>query len=495
MSAESGMIAAEEASVAGVGLGHAPEVTSTASWRLALGLGVLLAWQLMVVLDGTIVNIALAHIRESLGFSAAGLSWVVNAYALAFGGLLLLGSRAGDIFGRRRALVAGVIVFTVASMLGGFAESPEMLILARVLQGVGAAIAAPSTLSLIVTNFAAGAPRDRALSLFSSVSGVGASIGLIVGGMLTSWLSWHWVFFVNVPIGIAVALLAPRVVNEAPRMPGRLDFGGAITSTLGVTSLVYGFIRAAEEGWSDALTIGSFAAALVLLVAFAIIERRVSQPIMPFRLFDERNRAVAFLAMLVVPSTLFGVFFFLTQYLQIVLGMSAVESGFAFLPFSATIVLGARVVPRAVERFGARFVVMYGAVAIAAGLTLFSQLDQNTAYFPLVIVAMLVTASGAVANFVSLNLTIMGRIAPRDSGAASGLMQTASQIGGAIGLAILVTVFSTVSQNATVAGRDPLTAMVDGMQRGFLTAAILALGVLAIAIFGLRSPRRNATTD
>ena len=492
MSAESGMIAAEDASAVGVGRGLAPEAAGTASWRLALGLSVLLAWQLMVVLDGTIVNIALAHIRESLGFSAAGLSWVVNGYALAFGGLLLLGSRAGDIFGRRRALVVGVIVFTIASALGGFAGSPEMLILARVLQGVGAAIAAPSTLSLIVTNFSAGAPRDRALSLFSSVSGVGASIGLIVGGMLTSWLSWHWVFFVNVPIGIAVALLAPRAVKEAPRMPGRLDLGGAITSTIGVTALVYGFIRAAEEGWSDSLTIGSFAAAIILLVSFALIERRVSQPIMPFRLFDERNRALAFLAMLVVPSALFGVFFFLTQYLQTVLGMSAVESGFAFLPFSTTIVIGARVVPGAVRRFGARYVVMYGAAAIAAGLALFSQLDQDTAYVPLVMVAMLIGASGAVANFVALNLTIMGRIAPQDSGAASGLMQTAQQIGGAIGLAILVTVFSTVSRNSALAGHDPLTAMVDGMQRGFLTAAVLALGVLAIAIFGLRSPQRNA---
>ncbi|MGC4107550.1 MAG: MFS transporter [Thermomicrobiales bacterium] len=468
----------------------AAPAASTSSWMLALGLGVLLAWQLMVVLDGTIVNIALTHIRESLGFSAAGLSWVVNAYALAFGGLLLLGSRAGDIFGRRRALVVGVLVFTAASALGGVAESPEMLILARVLQGVGAAIAAPSTLSLIVTNFEAGSARDRALSLFASVSGVGASIGLILGGILTSWLSWHWVFFVNVPIGIAVAVLAPRVVKEAPRMPGRLDVGGAITSTLGVSSLVYGFIRAAEDGWSDPLTIGSFAAAVLLLTAFVAIERRVSEPLMPFRLFDDRNRALAFLAMLVVPSALFGVFFFLTQYLQIVLGMSAIKSGFAFLPFSAMMVLGSRIVPRAVQRFGARFVVMYGAVAIATGLTLLSRIDQDTPYFPFVILAMGITASGAVANFVSLNLAIMGRISPQDSGSASGLMQTAQQVGGAIGLAVLVTVFTTVSRNSAVAGHEQIQAMVDGMQRGFLTAAGIALVVLAIAIFGLRSPQR-----
>ncbi|MGC4192454.1 MAG: MFS transporter [Thermomicrobiales bacterium] len=493
MSAESGVIPVEDSSTVGVGRVHAAEApaVTAASWKLALGLGVLLAWQLMVVLDGTIVNIALTHIRESLAFSTVGLSWVVNAYALAFGGLLLLGSRAGDVFGRRRALVVGVLVFTAASALGGVAETPQMLILARILQGVGAAIAAPSTLSLIVTNFEAGSARDRAISLFASVSGVGASIGLILGGILTSWLSWHWVFFVNVPIGVAVAILAPRVVKEAPRMPGRLDIGGAITSTVGVSTLVYGFIRAAEDGWTDALTIASFAAAVVLLAAFVTIERRVSQPIMPFRLFDERNRALAFLAMLFVPSALFGVFFFLTQYLQTVLGMSAIESGFAFLPFSATIVIGSRIIPRAVQRVGARFVVIYGATAIAAGLTLLSQLDQDTAYFPFVLLAMIVTASGAVSNFVALNLTIMGRIAPQDSGAASGLMQTAQQIGGAIGLAVLVTVFTTVSSSAAQAGDDALQAMVSGMQRGFLTAAGLALVVLLIAVFGLRSPQRT----
>lgn len=500
MSTESGRIAVDDASPVGSsrprqGAAAPAARTDASSLSMALGLGVLLAWQLMVVLDGTIVNIALSHIRESLGFSASGLSWVVNAYALAFGGLLLLGSRAGDIFGRRRALVVGVIVFTAASALGGFAENPEMLILARVLQGVGAAIAAPSTLSLIVNNFEAGSARDRALSLFSSVSGVGASIGLILGGVLTSALSWHWVFFVNVPIGITVAFLAPRVVAEAPRVKGSLDLGGAVTSTLGVTALVYGFIRAADYGWTNDLTIASFVAAVVLLASFVFIESRVSQPILPFRLFAERNRRMAFLATLFVPSALFGVFFFLTQYLQIVLGMSAVQSGFAFLPFSATIVLGARVVPMAVKRYGARAVVTYGALTIIGGLTLMAQIKPDSSYFPLVFIAMLITASGAVSNFVALSLTIMGRIAPQDSGAASGLMQTNQQVGGAIGLAVLVTVFSTVSRHSAEAGHDQLSAMVDGMQRGFLTAAGIAVVVLLIALFGLRSPKETAPSS
>lgn len=489
MSAETGAIPATE--VLPVGSAASASSASAASWRLAVGLGVLLAWQLMVVLDGTIVNIALADIRTSLGFSAAGLSWVVNAYALAFGGLLMLGSRAGDIFGRRRLLVLGVIVFTVASALGGIAGSQEWLIIARVLQGVGAAMAAPSTLSLIVSNFEAGPARNRALSLFASVSGVGASMGLILGGVLTSWLSWHWVFFVNVPIGIAIAIMAPRLVTEAPRSPGSLDVGGAVTSTVGVTALVYGFIRAAEEGWSDALTLASFGLGVVLLAAFVVIERSVARPIMPFRLFDDRRRAVGFVIQLLVPATLFGVFFFLTQYLQVVLDMSAVQSGVAFLPFSATIVLGSRVIPRAVGRFGSRAVMMYGALAIAVGLLMMSQADASTTYFPYLLLSMLVMASGAVSSFVSLSLLIMGTISEQDSGAASGLMQTNQQIGGAIGLAVLVTVYGTVSRNAAAGGSDAIEAMVSGMHRGFLTAAAIALLVFVIVAVGLRGQRSN----
>jgi EmrB/QacA subfamily drug resistance transporter len=484
MSVESHGITAEDLSLPGAGVTRTAERAT--SFKLALGLAVLLSWQLMVVLDGTIVNIALATIREGLGFSAAGLSWVVNAYALAFGGLLMLGSRAGDMFGRRRMLLIGVGVFTFASALGGFATSQEWLILARVLQGVGAAMAAPSTLSLIVTNFEAGASRDRALSLFASISGVGASMGLILGGVLTSWLSWHWVFFVNVPIGILIAVLAPRVIAESPRIPGSLDVGGAIASTAGVTSLVYGFIRAAESGWSDPLALGSFAAAAVLLAVFVAIERRAEQPILPFRLFSNRNRAFGFINQLLVPSVLFGVFFFLTQYLQVALGMSALQSGLAFLPFSATIVGGSRIVPRFVSRFGARTVMMAGSIAIAGGLTLMSTLDETASYAPLVLLSMLITAAGAVSNFVSLSLVVMGTISQEDSGAASGLMQTSQQIGGAIGLAVLVTVFGTVSRNAAANGSDPIQALVAGVQRGFLTAAAIAVLVFLVAAFGFK---------
>jgi len=458
-------------------------------YNQSIALAVLLAWQLMVVLDGTIVNIALSHIRLSLGFSQTSLSWVVNAYALTFGGLLLLGGRAGDILGRRRVLVFGVLFFSAASALGGFATSAEWLIIARVLQGVGAAIAAPSTLSLIVTNFEAGPDRNRALSFFASVSGVGASVGLILGGILTSWLSWHWVFFVNIPIGLAVAYLAPRTVRESVRIPGRLDIGGALVSTAGVTSLVYGFIRAAESGWTNSLTLLAFAAAIVLLAGFVAIELRVQQPIMPLRLFAQRDRAVGFLNMLLVPSAMFGVFFFLTQYLQNVLKMSALESGFAFLPLSASIVTGSRIVPKAAARFGTRSVMIFGAILLISGLTLLSRLQVDSSYWPHVVIAIVLIGFGAVSNFVSLSLVIMGKIEAADSGSASGLLQTVQQVGGAIGLAILVTVFGTSNRNAIADGKAPLVAMTQGMQTGFLTAAGIAAIVLVIAIFGFRRNR------
>ena len=469
-----------------VGRGGAP----ARSVSPIITLAVLLTWQLMVVLDGTIVNIALTHIRDSLGFSQAGLSWVVNAYALAFGGLLMLGGRAGDILGRRRVLVIGVLIFTAASAMGGLAESSTWLIIARILQGVGAAIAAPSTLSLIVTNFEAGTERDRALSFFASVSGVGASIGLILGGVLTSWLSWHWVFFVNIPIGLAVAILAPRTVKESPKNPGSLDFGGAIVSTFGVTALVYGFIRASEDGWSDALTIASFAAAVVLLALFVAIEARVSQPIMPLRLFAQRDRAIGYLNMLLVPSAMFGLFFFLTQYLQNVLGMSALKSGFAFLPLSAAIVTGSRIVPRLAQRFTPRLVMMAGAALMTVGLLLLSRLEVDSSYRPDILIPLILIGFGAVSNFVSLSIVIMGRMSQEDSGAGSGLLQTMQQIGGAIGLAILVTVSGTVSRNSLADGKDTLSATTDGMQLGFMTAAGIAILVLVVAGLGFTRQRK-----
>src|SRR5215211_5303080 len=309
-----------------------PPGAARRGYHPALALTIIAASQLMVVLDATIVNIALPQMQQALGFSTTSLSWVLNAYTLAFGGLLLLGGRAGDILGRRRVFIAGILLFTFASFLGGLATSSGWLLAARALQGVGAAIAAPTALSLITTNFAEGQARNRAFGVFSAVAVSGGAIGMLAGGILTSWLSWRWVLFVNVPIGLLLAALAPLYIAESERQPGRFDLAGAFTSTAGMTALVYGFIRAAEEGWSDAGTIGSFAAAVVLLAAFLSIETRIRQPITPLHMLRERNRAGTYVIMLALAAALFGQFFFLTLFVQDVLGYSPLRAGIAFLP-------------------------------------------------------------------------------------------------------------------------------------------------------------------
>src|SRR5918999_3024013 len=267
-----------------------PPGSARRGYRPALALTIIAASQLMVILDATIVNIALPQVQQALGFSTTDLSWVLNAYTLTFGGLLLLGGRAGDILGRRRMFIAGILVFTLASFLGGLATSSGWLLAARALQGVGGAITAPTALALITTNFAEGGERNRAFGVFSAVAVSGGAIGLLAGGMLTSWLSWRWVLFVNVPIGLLLAALAPRYLTESERQPSRFDLGGALTSTAGMTALVYGFIRAAQEGWSSPATLGSFAAAVVLLAVFFSVETRTRQPITPLHLFADPDR-------------------------------------------------------------------------------------------------------------------------------------------------------------------------------------------------------------
>ena len=306
-----------------------------------LALAIIAASQLMVVLDATIVNIALPHIQTALKFSTTNLTWVLNAYTLTFGGLLLLGGRAGDILGRRSTFVFGIGLFTFASFLGGLATASWWLLAARALQGVGGAIVAPTALSLITTNFEEGEERNRAFGVFAAVSGSGAAIGLLAGGMLTSWLSWRWVLFVNIPIGIAIAIIAPLYINESQRHPGRFDVGGAISSTLGMTALVYGFIRAASEGWRDGGAIVSFAVALILLMIFLFIEMGSLQPITPLHMFANRNRSGSYVVMLALSGALFSMFFFLTLFVQEILTYSPLKAGFAFLPVSAGIVVSA----------------------------------------------------------------------------------------------------------------------------------------------------------
>src|SRR6266487_3798920 len=306
----------------------------------------------------------------ALGFSGSGLEWVVNAYAVTFGGLLLLGGRAGDRLGRRRVFVAGLLLFSAASFLGGLATSQWWLLAARALQGAAGAVIAPTALALITTNFPEGQARNRAMGVYSAMAGGGGAVGLLLGGILTTYVSWRWVFFVNVPIGIVVAAAAPQVLAESPRRPGRIDVIGAVTGTAGVALLVYGLSKAAtgQDGishWGDVPVVLSLAAAVVLLVSFVLIERRSSHPLLPMRVLADRNRSGAYLIMLCIGTAMFGLFFFLTLFAQTVLGYSAVQSGLSFLPFTAGIVTAATLASQLVPRVGARPLILAGAAAAA----------------------------------------------------------------------------------------------------------------------------------
>ncbi len=339
--------------------------------RRGLALAVILTVQLMVVLDATIVNIALPHIATALHFTPANLSWVITAYTLAFGGFLLLGARAGDLLGRRRVFVAGIAVFTLASFLGGVAPTSEWLLVARALQGIGGALAAPSALALLMTMFRDGEERVRAIGWYTAVSVGGGAIGLIVGGLLTQWASWRWVLFVNVPIGIVVIVLARRALTETPSRNGHFDVRGALTSTIGVTSLAYGFVRAATSGWGDAITVLAFAAGIVFLALFIELERRAPEPITPLRLFADRSRSATYVARLFLTAGMFGMFFFLTQFLQEVLHYGPLETGLGFLPFTVALFsmsqLSAR---RLVAQFGGKTIMVVGLTISTAGMVL-----------------------------------------------------------------------------------------------------------------------------
>ncbi|WP_318200895.1 MFS transporter [Streptomyces sp. SCL15-4] len=412
-----------------------------------IALTVIAACQLMVVLDATIVNIALPHIQEALSFSTTDLTWVVSAYTLTFGGLLLLGARAGDILGRRRVFMAGILLFTFASLLGGLAQEPWQLLAARALQGVGGAIASPTALALITTTFPEGPERNRAFGVFAAVSAGGGAIGLLAGGMLTDWLDWRWVLFVNVPIGVLIAFLAPLYINESVRHPGRFDLAGALTSTVGMASLVYGFIRAAEDGWRDGLTIGSFAAAVVLLFAFVYIETRAKEPITPLRMFADRNRWGTYVIMLSLAAAMFGMFFYIVLFVQNVLGYSAIEAGFAFLPVTAAIAVGAGLSQRFLPVFGPKPFMMAGAALVTVGLAWQTFIKPDSTYTGGVLGPMLVFGFGMGLTFVTATVTAVAGVAPHEAGAASGLLNAMQQVGGSLGLSILTTVFGSASKD------------------------------------------------
>ncbi len=498
--------------------GHAaaPAATAGGNRRLGLALLVIATAQLMVVLDATIVNVALPHIQQALGFSGSGLEWVVNAYAVTFGGLLLLGGRAGDILGRRRVFVFGLLLFSAASLFGGFATSQAWLLTARAVQGVGGAVIAPTALALITTNFPEGGERNRAFGVYAAMAGAGSAAGLLLGGILTTYLSWRWVLFVNVPIGIVVAAAAPRVLTESPRRPGRIDVAGAVTGTGGIALLVYGLSKAAtgQDGvshWGDKQVLASLTASVVLLASFVLIEMRSSRPLLPMRVLADRNRSGAYLIMLCVSTGLFGLFFFLTLFIQTVLGYSAIRSGIAYLPFAIGVVIASALASQLVPRVGPRPLIVAGAAMVAGGMFWFSRLTEHSSYGGDLLGPQIVSSFGLGLVFVPLALVALHKVAEQDTGVASSLLNTAQQVGGAIGLAVLGTVaWTTVADSvrtqvahAAAAGRPlpkPGTpppasiyyhALTVGFSRAFLVAAAIGLVALLIAIATIRVRRQD----
>ena len=471
--------------------------SNTEGKHLGLALVVISAAQLMIILDATIVNVALPTIHKSLHFSTGNLEWLITAYSLTFGGLLLFGGRTGDLFGKRRMFMFGIALFTISSLLGGLATNDVWLIVTRGFQGVGAAIASPTALSLIATNFSEGPERNRAMGVYAAMSGGGGAVGLLLGGILTDLVSWRWIFFVNVPIGALVLFLAPRALNESDTTSGRLDMPGAVTATGGMLSLVYGVSNAADHSWSSLGTVVPLALAVVLLASFGLIETRTARPLMPLHIFANRNRSGAYAMMLCIGTAVFSMFFFLTQFLQNILGWSPIKTGVGFLPMTAGIVIAATISSRLVGRIGIRLPLLIGPAGAVVGLTLLTRLKVTSGYVdligPLVIIAL-----GMGLAFVPLTLTAVSGVKPHETGLASALLNTAQQVGGALGLAILATIAidATKNQLAGVAGPHghvsataSAIATTHGYTSAFTVAACIALAGFLISLAVIRVPR------
>jgi EmrB/QacA subfamily drug resistance transporter len=469
------------------------------SGRPGVALAIMLSAQLMIILDMTVVNIALPHIQSGLHFSATSLSWVANGYTLTSGGLLLLGGRAGDILGRRRLFVAGIALFTVASLVGGFATTAAMLLAARAVQGVGGAMAAPAVLALIIGSFPEGKERTKALGIYMGVITGGSSLGLVLGGVITEWLSWRWVLFINVPIGIAVVAITPLFVRETNRQPGHFDLTGAITSTAGVSALVYGFIRAASNGWGDHLTLGAFGLSAVLIALFIVNESKASQPITPLRLFANVSRSGSFVTRLFVIAGMFGMFYFLTQFLQRVLGFSPLRAGVAFLPMTVTLFAVSRLAPRIMPRLGLKPMMIAGLLPAIVAMAWLSRVSASTGYWTDVFGPMMLIGIGFGLLFVPLTTASLAGVPPKDSGAASAMLNMLQLVGGSLGLAVLVAVFGTSSRNAASHPVPGLTAaaqaqhvLAHGIGSAFLLAAILDVVALLVILLVIRTGQQPA---
>jgi EmrB/QacA subfamily drug resistance transporter len=446
--------------------------------------------QFMVVLDATVVNIALPSVQRGLHFSTADLQWIVNGYTLIFGGFLMLGGRAADLLGRKRLFLAGVALFSAASLFNGFAQSPAMLIIGRGLQGLGGALVSPAALSIVTTTFSDGEQRTKALGVWSAIAAGGSAVGLLLGGVLTDVASWRWVFFVNVPVGIATLVMALRFVSESRLMVARrsFDLAGAVAVTGGLVVLVFAIVKAQTYGWGSARTIGLIAAAVLLLVAFLAIESRSPAPLMRLSIFRVRSLAVADTVMLLVASGMFSMFFFVSLYVQEVMGYSPLRAGLAFLPATAGIMIGAALAQQLIRRIGVRYVAIGGIALAVIGMLVFTGLPVHGNYVSDLLVGLVPMSVGMGLTFVPITLLGTSGVAADDAGLASGLFNTAQQVGGSLGLAVLSTL--AASQTTSVLhGHTPaavIAARVSGYHVAFLGDAIM-LGVgAALLAFVLR---------
>jgi EmrB/QacA subfamily drug resistance transporter len=446
-----------------------------------LALALLSAVQFMVVLDIAVVNVALPSIKVDLGFSEANLQWVISAYALAFGGFLLLGGRAADLLGRRRVFVAGLVLFTLASLAAGLAWSETSLIAARALQGLGAAVISPAALSMVSTTFSEGRERNIALGVWGAVGGFGAAAGVLLGGVFTELVNWSWIFFVNVPVGVAALALTPFLLTESRETSvRRFDVPGAVLVTAGLSSLVYAITQAGDVGWISARTISMFAVAVALLAAFVEWERRHPEPLMRLGIFRIRTVAGANVAGFILGTALFSMFLMLTLYMQQVLGFSPLQAGVGYLAVAGGAIVWSAVAAQLVTRFGVKPVLVVGMVALTGGLVYFTQISVDGSYLTDLLPGFLLVAIGIGFSFVPISIAALAGVEAREAGLASGLINTSQQIGGALGIAALSTIATSRTSDALTAGVPAHDALVHGFTGAFATGVgIAAVGVVA----------------
>ena len=464
-----------------------------------LALALLAAAQFVVVLDASIVNVALPSIGRELQFSQENLSWVINAYTLVFGGFLLLGGRMADLLGRRRLFTVGLVLFAIASLLGGLSQSEGQLIAARALQGLGAAILSPAALSILTTTFAEGAERNRAMGVWGAVAGSGGAVGVLLGGLLTEYLGWEWVLFVNVPIAIVAAVLATRLLPESRQEGARqYDVAGAVSITAGISLLVYALVDAVNAGWGSTQTLGLIALALGLIAGFVAIERRTRFPLVDFAIFRRRTLTGANVVAILVAMALFSMFFFVSLYMQQVLGYDALKAGVAWLPLALGIIVSAGVASQLVTRVGFKPVMVAGFVLVSAGLVWFAQVSPGGTYLGDVLFPSLLAAVGLGLVFVPLTIAAVAGVSAQESGLASGLINTSQQVGGALGLAILATIANSRTQDVMTAARgnprELPSALTEGFQSAFYVGAGFAIlgAVLTMVLISSRTSREHA---